>query len=307
MFIDEYTDVMKTVAIINTKASRAVLSHKEFTKLFEEADVALDDLILLKQPEDLPKVLRTVLKNKPDTVVVGGGDGTLMAYADIAKELNFSGNLAILPVGTANYLARNLDIPLDLSAAVRLVNDGHPKTISLPRANATLFSLLVSVGVIAAASGSVSVRFKRKAGQLAYLVESIKQLFRHDSFAYEIKTGSGRELRGRSHQIVLINADMSKQIELIPDNELSKPNMTLTIFDTKSSKMRLLISVILYITSFGHIRQGLNVIDDTEFEIHTTPSNEVSVDGEINFKTPVRIIADESRISILCPNGDVVG
>src|SRR5690606_31642768 len=159
---------------------------------------------------------------------------------------------------------------------ISIVNSGSPKTIKLPRANTVLFSLLCSIGVIAAASSAVSVKLKRKTGQFAYIIESIKQLTRHESFAYDITTSSGTNLKGRSHQIVIVNADLSHQMHLIPDNSLRKASMTLTVFDTRSSKLRLIMSMLVYIVTLGRIRLGLHVIKDKEFKVRTKPANEVS-------------------------------
>lgn len=292
---------MSTVAIINAKASRATLSKAEYKRLFSKANVKLKRLEILDNPKDLPAVLEKYLKQGPDCVVIGGGDGTIMAFADIAKKTDYKGNLAILPVGTANYLARNLNIPLDIEQAVRVINTGKRRKVNLPRVNKVLFSLLLGIGVVAAASAGVSVKLKRKVGQLAYVLETIKQLQKHESFAYHIKTKDGQTLKGRSHQIMLINADVSQQLDLIPDSTLSIPTMTLNIYESNSSKLRLIITFGLYIISFGRIRRGLKVIHDTGFTIRTKPTQKVSVDGEVSLETPLEVSASYSRINVLCP------
>ena len=61
-----------------------------------------------------------------DCVVVGGGDGTLNAAADALAEAKLP--LGILPLGTANDLARTLNIPVDVAAAVEVIRAGAVRT-----------------------------------------------------------------------------------------------------------------------------------------------------------------------------------
>jgi diacylglycerol kinase family enzyme len=60
-----------------------------------------------------------------DGVVLGGGDGTFSRAA--AALLKCGKPLGILPMGTANDLARTLGIPLDLVSAAGIIAGGHPK------------------------------------------------------------------------------------------------------------------------------------------------------------------------------------
>jgi diacylglycerol kinase family enzyme len=64
-----------------------------------------------------------------DCAVVGGGDGTLNAAAFGVIEAGLP--LGILPLGTANDLARTLEIPSDLDAAAQVIADGHKRRRAL--------------------------------------------------------------------------------------------------------------------------------------------------------------------------------
>ena len=61
-------------------------------------------------------------------VVLVGGDGTLHAAANLPGP---QPELALLPAGRANNVARSLGIPLDLAAAARLAVDGAPRALDL--------------------------------------------------------------------------------------------------------------------------------------------------------------------------------
>src|SRR5262245_51904325 len=63
--------------------------------------------------------------NDVDMIVVGGGDGTLNGVAAAVMEAKRP--MGILPLGTANDLARTLNIPADLEAAIRIVAEGKTR------------------------------------------------------------------------------------------------------------------------------------------------------------------------------------
>ena len=64
-----------------------------------------------------------------DLVVCAGGDGTVRIVAD---ELAGTGiPMGLIPAGTGNSLARNLDLPLDEVAAIEIAFGGHTRAIDL--------------------------------------------------------------------------------------------------------------------------------------------------------------------------------
>ena len=85
-------------------------------------------------------------------VILVGGDGTLHAAANLPGP---SPELALLPAGRANNVARSLGIPLDLAAAARVAVDGKPRSLDLiaaETADETYYAVEgVSVGVHARA------------------------------------------------------------------------------------------------------------------------------------------------------------
>lgn len=78
-------------------------------------------------------------------VVVGGGDGTLGCAAAVLA--NTPTALAILPLGTRNHLARQLEIPLELDAAVAVAVGGQRRRIDLGAAGERVFVNNASFGI----------------------------------------------------------------------------------------------------------------------------------------------------------------
>src|SRR5690606_6531071 len=75
---------------------------------------------------------REAIEAGADVVVAVGGDGTVRAVAGVAAEKGVP--MGILPMGTGNILARNLELPLtDRKAALRGILEGENKVIDVGR------------------------------------------------------------------------------------------------------------------------------------------------------------------------------
>ncbi len=137
-----------------------------------------------------------------DLVVVGGGDGTMNAAAEA---LIAAGRpCGVLPLGTANDLARDLGIPRDPRAAARVILDDRRRRIDLGRANDKLFFNVATVGLSArlakAMDGGAT---ERPFGALAHAL-TVARIGLGQSFEATIRTPHER-CRVRAIQIAVGN------------------------------------------------------------------------------------------------------
>jgi diacylglycerol kinase family enzyme len=80
-----------------------------------------------------------------ERVVAGGGDGTINAVA--AAIIGGGKTLGILPFGTMNHFARDLNVPLDLDGAVGAIVAGHAATVDVGDVNGRIFLNNSSLGL----------------------------------------------------------------------------------------------------------------------------------------------------------------
>ncbi|TIP77033.1 MAG: lipid kinase, partial [Mesorhizobium sp.] len=75
--------------------------------------------------------------HRADLVIVCGGDGSVSSAAVAAMESRLP--MGIIPTGTANDLARTLEIPLDLLKAADVIVEGGRRLIDVGTVNGHAF------------------------------------------------------------------------------------------------------------------------------------------------------------------------
>src|SRR5689334_21433030 len=104
--------------------------------------------LLVANGSGLAELARKAMLEEPRRIVAAGGDGTVSA---VASALAGSGvPLAVLPLGTLNHFARDLGIPAELDAALRVAVDGRVREVDVGEVNGRVFVNNSSIGLYAA-------------------------------------------------------------------------------------------------------------------------------------------------------------
>lgn len=171
---------------------------------------------------------RRALQSGADAVVAVGGDGTVR---EIAAALAHSRvPLGIMPAGTANLFARNLDLPLrDAGRAARIAVSGRITPIDLGMAVLTRdgahepavpFLVVVGVGNDALAVEAASLRAKRRLGWASYVEAGLRRLG-HPSFAVRGRFDGGPIEATRAWSVLVHNAArIPAGLHVLPDTRL---------------------------------------------------------------------------------------
>lgn len=88
---------------------------------------------------------RDAVAKKPDIIVACGGDGTIHEVASGLVNTDIA--LGILPVGSGNGLASNLNIAKDFKKAVALIKNGQPSAIDVGMVNEYYFFSNMGIGI----------------------------------------------------------------------------------------------------------------------------------------------------------------
>src|SRR5436190_21129818 len=105
----------RALLLVNCKARRGAECRDTVATRLRNLDF---DLVEPRADEMPAEAIRAQAAGV-DLIVIGGGDGTLNAAADALAECGKP--VGVIPLGTANDLARTLNIPTDLDAACKLI------------------------------------------------------------------------------------------------------------------------------------------------------------------------------------------
>lgn len=155
-----------------------------------------------------------------DLVIVCGGDGTVRA---VCEELAGTGiPVGIAPAGTGNLLARNLDLPLFLRAAVDVALNGQDRAIDMVRVEGdnmddAVFMVMAGMGFDAAIMEGVNDSIKAKVGWVAYVISGLKSLM-FPAVRLEVSLDGGEFTSHRARTVVIGNVGhLQAGLPLIPD------------------------------------------------------------------------------------------
>jgi len=194
----------KNVSVIVNPVSGTDLP---LVSLLNEAFVKEDirwNLQVTNKGDDVVKLTKSALKQKPDVLYVLGGDGTV---CDVVEGLeNSKVPLAILPAGTANIMAKEFGIPLDLVQALHgfVRSRGEIKKVTSCRCNDDPFSLRLSIGVLAGMVSKSTRKKKEQLGALAYPLSALES-FRDSSpqiFRFSV---DGQDIEAEGMSLVINN------------------------------------------------------------------------------------------------------
>jgi len=145
-------------------------------------------------PEEAAALARRFAQEGEAVVVAAGGDGTLNAV--VGGLVGTDTTLGILPTGTMNVFARELQIPFaHLKGALEIIDAGHIKEVDLFEADGTAFVQMAGVGFDAQVIEETTSESKKLLGPLAYILSAVKVLGEKPP-RMRVRFGEGIEAEG---------------------------------------------------------------------------------------------------------------
>lgn len=197
----------------------------------EEVAQALDPRIfnvfirITGYPGHATEIAKHAVKKDYKYVITAGGDGTVNEVARALVDTDCI--LGIIPFGSGNGLARDLQIPMDAKKAIEIILDGHIRTIDYGIANKHIFFCTCGVGFDA----FVSERFaeEKQRGPLGYIRNIVEGVVDFKSEEYEI-THDESTLTERAFVVTCANASQyGNEAYIAPDADMEDGKMNLSI------------------------------------------------------------------------------
>jgi len=121
-----------------------------------------------------PKAVRRALKKGADLVLAWGGDGMQQRCIEVLAGTDVP--LGILPAGTGNLLATNLDIPMNVPDAVAVALRGDRMSIDTGVCNGEHFAVMAGAGFDALMIKDADRGLKDRVGRAAYLWTGLRNI-----------------------------------------------------------------------------------------------------------------------------------
>jgi diacylglycerol kinase (ATP) len=286
----------RALLIVNNKSRSGETQCKTAIERLRAHDIEPVHVECKRREDMSPLIVRH--KGQVDCVVVGGGDGTINAAALGVIEADLP--LGILPLGTANDLARTLEIPSDLDGAADIIAAGKTRRIDLGLVNGEPFFNVASLGLSAELAQKLTRDIKRRYGRLGYALVALKVLLQARPFR-AIITSETETVRVRTLQIAVGNGvfygggNAVEQDAAIDDQHL----------DLYSLELERAWKLALMARSFRYGRHGawseVRAIRAKEFDIRTRRPRPINADGEIVTRTPAHFTIKPCAVTVFAP------
>ena len=181
------------------------------------ARCAVDPLWFETTPQDPGRgQVRRALGAGADLVLVCGGDGTVAACAGALAGTDVT--LALVPVGTGNLLARNLDLPLEIEPALDVAFGSGRRQLDVLEAGEHRFVVMAGLGFDAALIRDTDEGAKARAGWAAYLAGAVRALRRTPHVWFSFSVDGGAAVRRRAIGVLVGNVGkVQGGLRLLPD------------------------------------------------------------------------------------------
>lgn len=288
----------RALLLVNRKARRG---KDDLSAALDRLRAAGFDLIegRVERPSQLPEVVRRH-RDRVDVVVVGGGDGTLTMAADGLVDAQLP--LGILPLGTANDLARTLGLPSDPLAAADVIAAGHHRRIDLGMVNGTHFFNVATVGLGVGVTRRLSRERKSRWGVLAYLLAAARVVIRARPFLADIRTET-ETIRVRTVQVTVGNGRHFGG-GLTVDREATIDDGLLHLVSLEVENWRQLVGLLpaMWRGTQSQERHA-RTLTGREFEVRPVKKHKkkVTADGEVSSRTPAVFRIVPQALSVFLP------
>lgn len=273
--------------------------------------------IVYTEPDRMPReIARDAAADGADLVVACGGDGTVLDTAEGLIETEAA--LGVIPGGTANVFAAEMEIPTDTAAALDLLlgDEVEVRKVDVGVVGDEHFLLRVGIGLEAAMTVLTEPGLKNRFGVFAYLWTALHYGRTTPQSAYTfIVDGKRRRMKGITCVVCNSGNLGLPGVKLIPEIDPSDGFLNVVVF--RQASLRAAAGLVYNALGgfVGKVRpvngthvwgQGRDLmmysIPAREVIVEATPAQVAARDGEeINAGFPLEIRVLHNAINVAAP------
>jgi YegS/Rv2252/BmrU family lipid kinase len=232
-----------------------------------------------------------------DCIIAAGGDGTLLSAIRHAIDRGIP--LGVIPLGTFNDLARTLEIPLDIRAAVEVIAKAHERAIDVGRVNDRYFVNEASIGISARISRLQTPELKQRFGFLGVVITAIQAFRQARAFHADVVHAGGVE-HLQTIQLTIANSYHFGGFLSVADAAIDDGWLDLYSVDIKSAWQAFAIGRAI-IGGRRNDVPGLRTLRAKRFDVQTRRPHHVTADAEPAGMTPATFEVLPKALRVFVP------
>jgi len=303
MFLDQRSAGIRQVTVILNKRSGG-FANPDYTSQIRKA-FQVDGWhaeFKVCGPSARPgRLAREAIASGGRILIAAGGDGTISAVA--ASLVGTEAVLGVLPAGTLNHFAKDMKIPLDLSDAIAVIQQGKIANVDIGEVNGHFFVNNSSLGLYP--SMVFERNFQRRTGRnkwLAMLSASVTVLHRFRRVRVRLSIDGEISLRKTPFVFVGNNDYQIEGLRAGTRTSLHEGHLSLYIAQSES-RLRVIWFAILALCGKLRTAKDFEVFRLEELFIETRRRKlRISLDGEIvTVHTPLQYRVRPGALRVLVP------
>ncbi|WPP52048.1 diacylglycerol/lipid kinase family protein [Catalinimonas niigatensis] len=274
---------------------------KTLDQLFFEKKKEFDVFETTGESDDFQNALQMIEDFQPDVVVAVGGDGTCNMVAKLiyGREVLFG----IVPLGSANGLARELNIGENRHSATETLFNGIEKSVDALLINNEHICLHLSdIGL----NAKVVKRFEeeRIRGMFGYMKQFVREikLSEPKKFRFELK---GNSFKKKAHMVVIANAGRYGTGAIVnPVGKIDDGKFEICIIKPFPLYAFLTITFHLFRGTLKTSRY-VDIISCRHIKIINLPREVLQIDGEVHgYPEEVEVTIKKHAYKLIVPQAD---
>ena len=238
------------------------------------------------------------MSDRVDAVALGGGDGTMSTAASALMQTGLP--LAVIPLGTANDLARSLNVPLNPVRAAALVATGRVEDIDVGEVNGHHFFNAAGVGLTVDVAERLATG-RKIFGPMSYLKALADVTRARRSFRARVMVDED-DVTLRSIQVTVANG-IRHGGGVIAHETASIDDGMFDLYSLEPQSLRRLLSLFpAFMRGTHHGWRSVTTMRGRDIRIETPGKpKRVNADGEIVSRTPARFRLHRNAVNVFLP------
>jgi diacylglycerol kinase (ATP) len=295
-------DARDIAVVVNVGSRQGAAALDRTAELLGSAGFRSLRVLPVHTGSELVARIDEAVADRPDLLVVGGGDGTVSCAA--GKVAGTEVTLGVLPLGTANDFARTLEVPPDLDQAVATLVSGKVVDIDLGRVDGRAYLNVASVGLSVAVTERLTPRLKRRLGPVAYPVATALAYRKHVPFRARLEFPEGDRDSLELEDLMQIAVGNGRHYgggNAVAPNA-SVDDHLLDVYAIVRGRMRDHVSIARLLKDGSFVEhEKVHHVTTRRVRVVTEPGLPVNLDGEIAATTPATFEVERNAVRVVVP------